>query len=151
MTIVYSSNKLNKPTRPSDVWTFLLPNRLRDKVAGSGLSGHGELQTNLIEQAESDLERAQLDFTEWAREYISQLAKLCNEARETPSLRAFKFSEINLLAHELRGQGGTFGYPLITIFGKMLYMATLSDRRLDDDAVEIVKAHVDAMCAVMRE
>ena len=78
------------------------------------------------------------------------MAKLCNEAAESYSSRAFKFSEINLLAHELRGQGGTFGYPLITMFGKMLYMATLPDCRTDDKAVEIVEAHIDAMRAVLR-
>ncbi len=151
VTIVYSSNRLNKPTRPSDVWSFRLPNRLRDKVTNGVSTGVGEIPTGLIEQAEEALERASLDFTEWAREYIGQLTKLCTEARESYSSRAYKFSEINLLAHELRGQGGTFGYPLITMFGKMLYMATLPDCRTDDNAVEIVKAHIDAMRAVIRE
>ena len=59
--------------------------------------------------------------------------------------------EINLLALELRGQGGTFGYPLISTFGKMLYDSTLEGCREDDNAVKIVQAHVDSMRAVIRE
>ena len=51
----------------------------------------------------------------------------------------------------MRGQGGTFGYPLITIFGKMLFDVTGDGCVQDDSAVEIVKAHIDAMRAVIRE
>ncbi len=51
----------------------------------------------------------------------------------------------------MRGQGGTFGYPLISVFGKMLYDATGGECREDDNAVEIVKAHIDAMRAVLRD
>ena len=42
-------------------------------------------------------------------------------------------------------------YPLISTFGKMLYDATVEGCREDDNAVEIVKAHIDAMGAVLRE
>ena len=66
-------------------------------------------------------------------------------------MRTSEFEEINLLGHELRGQGGTFGYPLITIFGKMLFDVTGEGCAQDDNAVEIVKAHIDAMRAVIRE
>ena len=56
-----------------------------------------------------------------------------------------------MLAHELRGQGGTFGYPLITTFGKMLYESTLEGCREDDRAVEMIKAHIDSISVVIRE
>ena len=68
-----------------------------------------------------------------------------------PGDRRKQFEEINLLAHELRGQGGTFGYPLVTTFAKMLYDFTGPEGRQEDSAVEIVKAHVDALRVVIRE
>ena len=40
---------------------------------------------------------------------------------------------------------------MITVFGKMLYDATRRGCREDDNAVGIVKAHIDAMRAVLRE
>ena len=68
-----------------------------------------------------------------------------------PGSRRKHLEEINLLAHELRGQGGTFGYPLISVLGKMLYDATRRGCREDDNGVEIVKAHFDSMRAIIRD
>lgn len=151
MTIVYSTDRIVKPAKPSEVWKFILPNRLKDKVGGLGSSEGGEIPADLLEEAEATLERAALDFTEWALGYLKKLSKLCEDALGQAEGRRKYFEEINLLAHELRGQGGTFGYPLISVFGKMLYETTGSECREDDNAVEIVKAHIDAMRAVLRE
>lgn len=151
ITIVYSADKVVKPKKATDVWYFRLSNALKDKVGGMGAGGPGELPTELLEEAEKELERAALDFTEWARDYLAKLSDLCTEALMHPEGRTKHFEEINLLAHELRGQGGTFGYPLITIFGKMLYEVTGKDCNENDAAVDIVKAHIDTMRAVLRE
>jgi CheY-like chemotaxis protein len=151
VTVVYSGDRIVKPQKPTEVWYFRLPNALKSKVGGLGASGAGEIPADLLEEAEQQLERSALDFTEWARNYLSNLASLCEEAKAQTGTRRKYFEEINLLAHELRGQGGTFGYPLITTFGKMLYDVTGSQCREDDNAVEIVKAHIDAMRAVLRE
>jgi len=151
IAIVYSADRVVKPATPTEVWEFRLPNRLKEKVAGLNSSGAGEIPLNLLEEAEAQLERAALDFTEWARTYLAKLARLCEQALEQKAGRRKQFDEINMLAHELRGQGGTFGYPLISIFGKMLYDATGSSCREDDNTVEIVKAHIDAMRAVLRD
>lgn len=115
------------------------------------MSGPGDLPLNFLEEAEEQLQRAALDFTEWAKVYLKKLSDLCDKALKGSAKRREHFEEINLLAHELRGQGGTFGYPLITTFGKMLYDSTGKNCREDDNAVEIVKAHIDAMRAVLRD
>lgn len=153
VTIVYSPDKVVKPKTPSDVWYFRLPNSLKEKAGGAGFTGGAEIPQDLLAEAEQQLERAALDFTTWALDYVSKLSDLCKQALEDSEEggRDKFFEEINLLALELRGQGGTFGYPLITTFGKMLYECTIEGCREDDNAVEIVKAHIDAMGAVLRE
>ncbi len=153
ITIVYSSEKVVKPKHPTDVWYFRLPNTLKEKAGGAGFKGSAEMPLELLEEAEEQLERAALDFTTWALEYLARLSDLCTEAlvADVEGGRGKFFSEINLLALELRGQGGTFGYPLISVFGKMLYDSTCEGCREDDNAIEIVKAHIDAMRAVLRE
>ncbi len=60
-------------------------------------------------------------------------------------------AEVNRIAHELRGQGGTFGYPLITLFAKSLYETTAYPCREDDANLEICRAHLDTLRAVIRE
>jgi CheY-like chemotaxis protein len=153
VTIVYSPDKVVKPKAPSDVWYFRLPNTLKEKAGGAGFKGAAEIPLDFLEEAEQQLERAALDFTTWALDYVSKLTKLCAQALEADAEvgRGSYFGDINLLALELRGQGGTFGYPLISTFGKMLYNATLEGCREDDNALGIVKAHIDAMGAVLRE
>jgi hypothetical protein len=45
--------------------------------------------------------------------------------------------KINLLAHELRGQGGVFGYPLITEFGKSFHNCTGASTRVTEKTTRI--------------
>ncbi len=153
VTVVYSAEKVVKPKHPTDVWYFRLPNTLKEKAGGGGFKGAAEMPLDLLEEAENQLQRAALDFTTWALDYLKKLSDLCTEAlaADTEGGRVNFFQEINLLALELRGQGGTFGYPLISTFGKMLYDSTLEGCREDDNAVKIVQAHVDSMRAILRE
>ena len=51
----------------------------------------------------------------------------------------------------MKGQGGTFGYQLITDFAEGLYNFTSTGAGLSDSHVEIIKAHIDAMRVVIRE
>jgi hypothetical protein len=60
-----------------------------------------------------------------------------------------EMGKINILAHELRGQGGVFGYPLISGFGKSLYNGTGNSACVTENFLEFVKAHVDGITAVI--
>ncbi len=152
ITIVYNAKEMKRPRKgATGVWYFRLPNSLRDKAGGIGATGGGELPSELLEMAEEKLERAKLDFTTWALDYLSQLSDLCTEALLQPGRRNTHFEKINLLALELRGQGGTFGFPLVSVIAKGLFNLTQEGCREDDNAVEIVKAHIDSMRAVIRE
>jgi len=150
-TIVYSADKVVKPKTASDVWIFRLPNTLRDKVGGAGSKGPLVLPESLLEEAEETLHRQSMDFTDWAKNYLLKLSKIAEAAGQNPTGRRKHFEEINMVAHELRGQGGTFGYPLITIFSKSLYEATMPGCPEGDSALGVVKAHADAMRAVIRD
>jgi CheY-like chemotaxis protein len=151
VTIVYSMDKIVKPSKPTEVWYFRLQNRLKEKVGGAGSSEPGELPMDILIEAEQQLERSVVDFADWARDYLKQLSQLCDQALAMGEGRVKIFEEINLLAHELRGQGGTFGYPLISQFGKSLYLSTREGCGKENSDVEIVKAHIDSMRAVLRD
>ncbi|SOD91121.1 response regulator [Caenispirillum bisanense] len=150
-TVVYSGDTIVRPKQAGDVWLFKLPNLMRQKM---GLADPGEdfaLPKGLLDEAEATLERHAADFHDWAGEYLKRLADAVEGARLVPGLRHRDFEAINATAHELRGEGGTFGYPLITLFAKSLYEATGQGSRQDDAALEVVKAHIDAMRAVIRD
>lgn len=134
------------------VWRFESSRRLARKLGGRpGMVG--EVPMAIIDQAEAVLNRTQPKFAKWAGAYIENLSELATEAaaEADPEKRDELFARINIVAHELRGQGGVFGYPLITAIGKMLYVATLHGHPDDERAVEVVRCHIDSLQAVLRD
>jgi len=150
-TIVYSKDRVEKAAKPSDVWLFKLPNFLKQKMGSNAMRQDFVIPQSVLENAESELKREAEGFIGWAKEYLERLSRQVNDAKTKLGDRTAALEEINLIAHELRGQGGTFGYPLITVFAKSLYDVTKPPCGQDDAVLEIVKAHIDAMRAVMRE
>ncbi len=150
-TIVYSKDKVAKPEKASDVWLFKLPNHLKEKMGSNAMRQEFALPDAVLAEAENALQREAAGFVVWAKVYLDNLSREVTNARTLPEGRDKHFDEINLIAHELRGQGGTFGYPLITLFAKSLYESTKEPRKEDDAALEIAKAHIDTMRAVIRE
>lgn len=150
-TIVYSKDRVEKATKPSDVWLFKLPNFLKQKMGSNAMRQDFELPQSVLQAAEAELKREAEGFIGWAKEYLNRLSQQVADAKSRVGERTANFEDINLVAHELRGQGGTFGYPLITVFAKSLYDVTKPPCAQDDNTLEIVKAHIDAMRAVMRE
>jgi hypothetical protein len=58
---------------------------------------------------------------------------------------------INRISLDLRGQGTTFGYPLITEFAKSLYESTLNIDDVEDSMLNFIKDHINAISAVIRD
>ena len=150
--IVYSTDRVVRPKDPKDVYYYRPPNSLKEKAGGLGAKGRGTIPQNLLDEADQTLERKAVEFHDWAIEYLAMLSAYCVSAQQAHlGQRREHFDKINLLAHELRGQGGIFGYPIITTVGKLLYNITLMGCPTDDRAVDIVKAHIDTMRVVFRD
>lgn len=129
--------------------TFLRPmNRLKDKVGGNAIST-GTLPLEAMQRALSTLDKAGEDYADWARKYVQELVQAYTEAYANVKPRRVVLKRINEIAHELRGQGGTFGYPLVSDLSKSLYYYTVAGCREDDNALGIIKSHVDALRAVI--
>lgn len=150
-TIVYSKDRVERAKTDSDVWLFKLPNYLKQKMGSNAARQPFTLPLDVLQSAETELKREAQGFIGWAKSYLDRLSIQVGEAKSKFGERNANFEEINLIAHELRGQGGTFGYPLITIFAKSLYEVTKPPCAHDDAMLEIVKAHIDTMRAVIRE
>lgn len=130
---------------------YRLDNHLREKVAGFG-TGSEKLQisTEALEKAQAALGKMAEDYPDWAAKHLDELIMLAARAVDTPEKRTDVFQEINLMAHDMKGQGGTFGYPLVTMFADSLHKFTRENSGTTDNHVEIVRAHVDAMRAVIK-
>jgi chemotaxis protein histidine kinase CheA len=126
-------------------------NKLKDKTAGLGAADGIEMDAEALAKAEALFAEMSEDYPDWVNAIIQQLYELHRRCVDTPTERRALFEKITSIAHDLKGQGGTFGYPLITAFANSLNR--FSSRRTDirDAHVDVIKTHIDAMRAVIRE
>ncbi|MBO6503839.1 MAG: hypothetical protein JJ850_17860 [Kordiimonadaceae bacterium] len=129
---------------------YRFKNRLKEKTAGLA-PGKTSINPEALEEAEKALNKMSEDYPDWVSGLIVKLQEQHGRCVDTPEKRHEFFEEINHIAHDMKGQGGTFGYPLITDFADSLYGFTVKrPGDISDNQVELVKSHVDAMRAVIR-
>ncbi|MBP5858960.1 response regulator [Marivibrio halodurans] len=134
------------------IWYFRLPRSLRAKLA-TGTPGPDEpaFDPAVLEAAEAKIQSMEGDYSDWVAETLEHLTQEQNRAIEDMENASVHVSEIRRIAHELRGQGGIFGYPLMTQFGKSLYEHTGEDMEITPSLLDLIKAHIDLIKVVTKE
>lgn len=129
---------------------YRFKNRLKEKTAGLA-PGKATISAEALEEAQKALSKMAEDYPDWVSGLIVKLQEQHGRCVDTPEKRHEFFEEINHIAHDMKGQGGTFGYPLITDFADSLYGLTIKrPGEISDNQIELIKSHVDAMRAVIR-
>jgi hypothetical protein len=126
---------------------FQAPNALRLKVGGGRL---GAIDPAAIAKAEAALKSLSGNFTQWLNDEIAKLEAARTVVR-TDGATAETMESLYLRAHDLKGLGATYGFPLIT------RIAGLLCRLIDDKAkrlqapMGLIDAHIDAIKAAARD
>ncbi len=128
---------------------YRFKNRLKEKCAGLG-TGSASIPEELLAEAEAELSKMSEDYPDWVSSLIVKLQEQHGRCVDTPDKRKEHFLEIHHMSHDMKGQGGTFGYPLISAFADSLYSTTQSGSLYTDNDVELIKSHIDSMRAVIR-
>ncbi|OHB31406.1 MAG: histidine phosphotransferase [Phenylobacterium sp. RIFCSPHIGHO2_01_FULL_69_31] len=123
------------------------PSALRLKVGGGRL---GAIDPAAIAKAEAALKSLSGNFTQWLNDEITKLEGARQTVR-TEGANPENMESLYLRAHDLKGLGATYGFPLIT------RIAGLLCRLIDDKAkrlqapVALIDAHIDAIKAAARD
>ena len=130
---------------------YVIRNILKDKASGGAMApgDKGGISVEAIQAAEAEFNKMAEDYPDWVKGLIEELFDNYRRCIDTPELRHEKLAVIHDIAHDMKGQGGTFGYPLITDFGDSLYKCTHKSEEASDNLVELIKAHIDGMKAVI--
>jgi hypothetical protein len=126
---------------------FQAPNALRLKVGGGRL---GAIDPAAIAKAEAALKSLSGNFTQWLNDEIVKL-EAARQVVRTESPTPENMESLYLRAHDLKGLGATYGFPLIT------RIAGLLCRLIDDKAkrlqapMPLIDAHIDAIKAAARD
>ncbi len=116
---------------------------MAENMAGDGV-GDGE-----VHDAETELAALAANYGYWAREQLSEAEQALEAARGMGSGREPEVQKIFSILHDMKGQGTTFGYDLITLIGGLLcdFIRHIPDAT--DAELKVVDIHLAAMAIVL--
>jgi hypothetical protein len=134
-------------SQPKFGQTIEAPSALRLRV-GSGRMGG--IDPAAIAKAEAALKSLSGNFAQWLNDEIAKLESVRATVRsEGPSLE--NMESLYLRAHDLKGLGATYGFPLITrIAGLLCRLIDDKSKRLEAP-MSLIDAHIDAIKAAVRD
>ncbi|WP_303699225.1 Hpt domain-containing protein [Brevundimonas naejangsanensis] len=125
---------------------FRPPNALRAKVGG----GFGGIDANAIAKAEEALKAMSAQFGQWLQDELVKLDQAQTDIR-AKGYTAETAEALYFRAHDLKGLGATYQYPLVTrIAGSLCRILDDADKRMQAP-LPLVDAHIDAIKAVVRD
>lgn len=133
-------------SKDSDAQIIQPPNLLRAKIG----TKPGPDLDRIVAQAETALDGLKDQYETWIRDYLDAIVKALDEARASHPPDPAAIAQIRKISHELKGQGETFGYPLLTQSGHMLHGLIDKDERLASRNLSLIAAYVDFMNLVVK-
>ncbi|WP_421931144.1 Hpt domain-containing protein [Phenylobacterium sp.] len=123
-----------------------VPNTLRLKVGGR----FGAIDPSAIAKAEAALKSLSGNFSQWLNDEVTKLEGARQRVKTegmTPETMEFLY----LRAHDLKGLGTTYEFPLITRIGASLCrLIDDKDKRMQAP-MALIDAHIDAIKAAVRD
>jgi Hpt domain len=122
-------------------------NALRLRVGGGRL---GAIDPAAIAKAEAALAGLSGNFAQWLNDEIAKLGAARQVVRESGATPEHMES-LYLRAHDLKGLGATYGFPLITrIAGLLCRLIDDKDKR-HAAPMDLIDAHINAIRAAARD
>src|SRR5262249_24595126 len=119
-----------------------------DTPTGGGDIGYNPLKETLA-RAEEATTALRANYTEWARIDVDHTQALLDAAKKDAEGRREQLDLLHAAMHNIKGQGASFGYPLVTRIGQSLCRLIAPGRSLDDAGLNIAQAHLDALKLVL--
>ncbi len=141
------------PTSPvdkGDCAVFKAPDKLSKYVDPSLEGCPPKIDTDAITRAESALEELSTNFDAWIGDHAKQLRKALAEALEA-GMRGEAREALFHVAHNLRGDSKTLGYPVVgNVADSLSELLELVPEDVEIP-VALIHGHVHAVLAMIRE
>lgn len=124
------------------------PNTLKNKVTPGG---PGAVDMAMLERAEQVIADMADNYLDWVEEDLKKISAAYDGLVAGDGDRKENLDRIFELSHDMKGQGGSFGYDLMTAIGNQLCRLI---ERLDGTATpetenEAIRIHIDSMKLVI--
>lgn len=134
----------------SEVKYITPPVNLRQKQKLAGVTG--TLDGVWMDAAEKSMGNAKFDYLEAVAEDMTRLQAAYDAALKDKAGRVERIKELYAIVQTIKGQGSSFGYPLISNVGSQLarFIEDCGDH-LSDAQMEGVKVHVETLRLIMQQ
>ena len=141
-----SSANQPRPNQAGQGQVIQVPNTLKAKVGGR----LGALDASALAKAEAALKDLAGQFAQWLQDELDKL-EAARMVMKTEGVTQARADQLYLHAHDLKGLGTTYEYPLVS------KIAGLLCKLIDDPATRtqapmtLIDVHVDAIKAAVRD
>lgn len=125
------------------------PDTLKSKVREGG---PGAVDLAALERAEAVIANLTGSYLQWVQEDLVKLqtaydtlAAAADADRKAGAERIFQ------IAHDIKGQGGSFGYNLMTVIGNSLCRFIEKQPTTGAKEIDVIKVHVDSLKLVIAQ
>ena len=122
------------------------PDTLKKKVK---TGGPGAVDLDTLKRAEAVIADMTDNYMEWVAKDLAKIHRALEDLKGEKKDHKDALARIFQLSHDMKGQGGSFGYTLMTILGGTLcnFVENLEDAGPAE--VEVIQLHINAMDLVI--
>jgi len=124
------------------------PNTLKSKVS---TGGPGAVDMQALERAEQVIASMADSYLEWVHEDLKKITDAYDVLAKGEGDQKTNLEAVFQVSHDIKGQGGSFGYDLMTALGNELCrLIEKLDHAPGPSEISAVKIHIDAMKLVIQ-
>lgn len=124
------------------------PNPLKLKV---GTGGPGAVTPEALDRAEAVIADLADDYLHWVEEDLAKLQAALENLKAATGDNSAEVEAIFQIVHDIKGQGGSFGYQMMTQIGDHLCRFLESLESAKPAEIDVIELHVSALRLVITE
>jgi len=103
----------------------------------------------MLEDADAALDELKANYTTWALEDIGRMQACLDAAVAEPAAAESHLEDLFKVCHDVKGQGGSFDYPLVTAVGQSLCDFLRTGAANTGFGHKVIAAHLGALRPVL--
>jgi hypothetical protein len=120
-----------------------------DELRNPDDASNGSSMADTLARAEEATTLLKQNYTTWAREDIEKGQRCLDDATGDPAKARIHLDGLFAIMHNVKGQGASFGYPLVTRIAQSLCKLVGAKHDAGEPMLRIVQAHLDALKLVL--
>lgn len=123
------------------------PDTLKEKII---LGGPGAIDLEALERAEAVIASMANNYLEWVEEDLVKIQKATDVLKSTgEENRKALLDPVFHVAHDIKGQGGSFNYNLMTVLGNGLCRFIEKIEKCGQKEIDVIQLYIDTMKIVI--